>query len=866
MNSKFIALCIVIFTLSGCKKEPASSSVTGSDPQPPSNASNRLISSSLDFPTAESTFTLSFDASKGNEGLNNYTGDVYLYTGLITDKSTGPSDWKYVKSASFNTADPAVKMTFNGGSKYQITLNPKTFYNVAAGEKILKMVMLFRSADGTKVARNKDQSDIYLTIYDPASLQVRFVGPSFEPTYIPQPSVNVQIIGEELTVSAQGNKSANLNLYLNGNSFATANGTQISGKAKIISAGQQTIKVTASDGVSTIESTFSFVVSGTVESAALPSGAKEGVTFINSGKSAILALYAPNKQYVYAIGDFNAWKADQRHLMKRTPDGNTWWVQVDDLDPSISYSYQFLIDGKMKVADPYCEKILDPNNDQFIPSGRYPGLQPYPVGKTSGIVSVMQANEVNYTWKSTGFNRPEKNNLVIYELHLRDFLKNSDYSTLKDTLTYLSRLGVNAIELMPVSEFEGNSSWGYNPSFHFATDKYYGSKQALQAFVDECHARGIAVIMDIVLNHSFGQSPMVQMYFNDATGKPSANSPWFNADPTHPYNVGYDFNHESPATKAFTKNVLKFWIQQYKIDGFRFDLSKGFTQKNSGTSDASVSGWGTYDASRVAIWKEYNNYIKGLDANNFYVILEHFAADTEEKELSDQGMMLWNNVNNNFSEASMGYLNNSNFSRAFYSTHSFTKSENLITYMESHDEERMMFKNLNFGNSSGAYSAKDLATALRRQEMAVAFLFGIPGPKMIWQFGELGYDVSIDNNGRTGEKPIRWEYRDQADRKALFNAYSRLIRMKKNNSIFSPEAASYSLSGAIKYIKLEDGNNVVIIVGNFDVVPQTSNVDFGSTGLWYDAMKGNNLNLNSPTYTATLLPGEFHIYSKKVLN
>lgn len=867
MKRGLLALCILGFILSGCKKEPALPATPGPDPQPPVvNTSGGLISASVDFPGAETTFTLTFDVSKGNEGLNNFPGDVYIYTGLITDKSTGPSDWKYVKSASFNSADPAAKMNSSGANKYQIAINPRTFYNVPASEKILKIVMLFRNADGSKVTRNKDQSDIYLPLYDLATLQVRFTSPGFEPTNIPEPAVSVQMIGEELSVSAQANKSANLSLYLNGNSFATTNGTQISGKAKITSAGQQIIKVTAADGINTIESSFSFVVSGTVESAALPSGAKEGVTFINAGKSAILALYVPNKQYIYAIGDFNGWKADQKQFMKRTPDGSTWWVQIDDLDPSLTYSYQFLIDGKLKVADPYSEKILDPNNDQYIPSGRYPGLQTYPNGKTSGIVSIMQANQMPYSWKNTAFNRPAKNDLVIYELHLRDFLKDASYSTLKDTLNYLSRLGVNAIELMPVSEFEGNSSWGYNPSFYFAPDKYYGSKQALQAFIDECHSRGIAVILDIVLNHSFGQSPMVQMYFNDAAGKPAANSPWFNADPTHPYNVGYDFNHESPATKAFTKNVLKFWMQQYKIDGFRFDLSKGFTQKNSGTSDASVSAWGAYDAGRVAIWKEYNSYIKSLDANNFYVILEHFAADAEEKELSDQGMMLWNNVNYNFTEASMGYLANSDFSRVFYSKHGFTKSENLITYMESHDEERMMYKNLNFGNSSGIYSVKDLATALRRQEMAAAFLFGVPGPKMIWQFGELGYDVSIDNNGRTGEKPVRWDYKDQADRKALYNAYSRFIRMKKNNPVFSSPAASYSLSGGIKYIKLEDGDNIVVIVGNFDVVQQAANVDFGSTGLWYEAMGGTNLNLSSPAYTATLAPGEYHIYSRKVLN
>src|SRR3546814_16968827 len=143
---------------------------------------------------------------------------------------------------------------------------------------------------------------------------------------------------------------------------------------------------------------------------------------------------------------------------------------------------------------------------------------------------------------------------------------------------------------------------------------------------------------------------MVQLYFGQGNNMPAANSQWFNAIPTHPYNVGCDFNHERETTKKFTKNVVKFWMQEYKIDGFRFDLSKGFTQKNSGSD---VGGWSSYDASRVAIWKDYNKYMKSLDPDNFYVILEHFADDQEEQELSKDGMMLWNNQNANFNEAIM---------------------------------------------------------------------------------------------------------------------------------------------------------------------------------------------------------------------
>jgi 1,4-alpha-glucan branching enzyme len=858
-------LLILWITASACRKN--STVDPGEIPvNEPVTAATGLITSSTDFPTADDPFVFTFDASKGNKALAGKPGDVYIYTGLITDKSIGQADWKYVKSVSFNEPDPAAKMTAAGTDKYEITIEPRKFYGVPATEKILKLVMLFRNADGSVVSRNSDGSDIYLPIYESGKLAVKFNSPEFNPTFSPTPMITVNVVGEELSVSGVSSLAADLSLSLNGTNFATiANSKSISGKAKISTAGNQEIKIKAIANGTTVENAFQFVITGAVQVADLPSGSKEGVVFINGGQSAILTLTAPGKQSVYAIGDFNNWQPNAAQFMKKTPDGNKWWIQIDQLDASKSYAYQFLVDGNIKVADPYSEVVLDPDHDKYISATNLINLPAYPTGKTNGLVSVMQANNAGYTFKNNAFNRPEKNKLVVYELHLRDFLKNNNYNTLTDTLNYLSRLGVNAVELMPVNEFEGNSSWGYNPSFHFAADKFYGNKVMLQRFIDECHGRGIAVVLDMVLNHAFGQSPMVQMYFDQASGKPASNSPWFNADPTHPFNVGYDFNHESAATKSYVKNVLKFWMQEYKIDGYRFDLSKGFTQKNSGTSDAAVGPWGNYDASRIAIWKDYNNYIKSLDANNFYVILEHFADDNEEKELAEQGMLLWNNVNGSFNEATMGYVSNSDFSRGFFGTHGFSKPENLVTYMQSHDEERTMTKNLAYGNASGTYNVKELNTALKREELAAAFFFAIPGPKMLWQFQELGYEVGINTNGRTGEKPIYWNYYQQPARKALYNAYARFIRLKKNNGVFNSSDLQFGLAGAVKYIKLTDNSNTVVVVGNFDVTSQTANIDFGSSGSWFEAGSNQILSLSTGKFTQTLAAGEYHIYSKSPL-
>ncbi|MNS67189.1 Pullulanase [compost metagenome] len=529
-----------------------------------------------------------------------------------------------------------------------------------------------------------------------------------------------------------------------------------------------------------------------------------------------------------------------------------------------------MVDGSLKVADPYSELTLDPYNDKDIPTGVFPSLKAYPTGKTTGIVSVAQSNVPAYVWKNTTFTRPEKSKLVIYELHMRDFLSSHSYSTLRDTLNYFSSLGVNAIELMPVNEFENNSSWGYNPSFYFSPDKYYGTKNMLKEVIDECHKRGIAVILDMVLNHSFGQSPMVQLYFDTKAGKPTIESPWFNQVATHPFNVGYDFNHESADTKYFTKNVMKFWMEEYKVDGFRFDLSKGFTQKNSGTDDSpsNVNAWSAYDASRIAIWKDYNNYIKSIDPN-FYVILEHLGVDQEEKELANEGMLLWNNMNWQYAQNSMGYYNkDADITRANYTSHGFNQP-NLITYMESHDEERLMFKNKNYSTSSGTYNVKNLATGLKRQEAAAAFLFTVPGPNMLWQFGELGYDISINEGGRTGEKPILWNYYSDPNRKALRNVFVKLIKLKtKTDALQNATYTSAVNNTAVKYLIIQSGTTKMVVIANFDVVEQQANVTFPAAGTWYEYVGSGSgtINLPTTTYNTVLQPGEYHVYTSTVIN
>jgi 1,4-alpha-glucan branching enzyme len=848
---------------------------------------SQLLSWTPEFPLESTTpFEITMDGSKGNQSLFFYTptSDVYVHTGVITNLSTSTTDWRYVRPGDFNTPVPALSAAYVTGSfpykwKFTITGGIRSFYGVTNPlETIQKIAILFRNGNGSKVQRNTDGSDMYIPVSD-GSLKVRFTVPFYQPTFNPLPESITKVVGDNVAATAVASSVpalTTMKIYFNGSVIQTANGAStVSASATIAAPGSQELVAEAFDGSATKKDTLRFFVPGSNVIQALPAGVRDGINYGTDNTSATVVLYAPGKTRVTVIGDIpgSNWSEQAPYQMKKTPDGNYWWTTITGLTPGTEYSFQYLVDGTLRIAEPYAEKIQDPYNDQFISSTTYPALKPYPSGLTSGVVSLLQTASPGYAWQATGYTRPDKRNLIIYELLVRDFLAAHDWKTLRDTLNYIKNLGINTIELMPFNEFEGNLSWGYNPDYYFAPDKYYGPKNDLKAFIDSCHKRGIAVVMDIALNHSFGLSPMVQLYFDAANNRPAANNPWFNPAAKHAFNVGYDMNHESLATRYFTSRVVEHWLTEYKMDGFRFDLSKGFTQtqtcdNNGGNCDAGAMG--NYDASRIAIWKRYYDTLQ-LKSPGSYSILEHFAANTEEIELSNYGMLLWGNMNFNFREAAMGYVANSNFDGALHVSRGWSNPY-LVSYMESHDEERMMFKNIESGNSSVGYNTRDTTTALKRMELSASFLLTMPGPKMIWQFGEQGYDYSINycpngtiNNAcRTDNKPIRWDYLQQQRRKDLFNVYRSLLQLRADplyTEAFTTGTISRSLSGAFKWMTLNSSAGKLVVVGNFDVVAQSGSVTFPSAGTWYDY-------LNAPaTFNATgapqvfnLQPGEYHVY------
>jgi hypothetical protein len=249
------------------------------------------------------------------------------------------------------------------------------------------------------------------------------------------------------------------------------------------------------------------------------------------------------------------------------------------------------------------------------------------------------------------------------------------------------------------------------------------------------------------------------------------------------------------------------------------------------------------------------------------------ADNNEEMEEANYGMLLWGNLNYNFNQATMGYSDGWDFSWGLYNARGWSQPH-LITYQESHDEERLMWKNEQYGNSSGGYNIKTISTGLKRNAMATAFWAVMPGPKMLWQFGELGYDYSINrcpdgsinSNCRTDPKPIVWNYEQDADRQNLYNVYADLLKLRTNSkyfSTFTTGGISYNLSAPLKWLQVADTALKVMVIGNFDVVNKSSVINFPETGLWYSYLTDSVANITTTAQSIQLQPGEYYVFTNK---
>jgi 1,4-alpha-glucan branching enzyme len=836
------------------------------------------------------TITVSFASATCNTMGTNPT-KVYMHAGIGDDTNA----FGFAVVGNWGLDNGVGLMTNNGDGTWSITITPSTYFGLNASQQsnATKLGMVFRNATGSQTLKKPTSCGDF--IFNVGSFQLTLTTPALN-------SATIINSGGSLNIAATNtNGNAAYNLKANGVSINTNPATASYSFSHTGITANQNYELEATQGTSTITKKFSVIVNPGTITQTMPAGAEDGITYNPSDASqATLVLDAPGKDFVYVAGSFNNWQPDASYAMKKDVATGKFWLTLTGLTSGQDYSYQYWVvdttpfassPALVKTADPYSTLVLSPFDDGDIPAASYPNLPAYPAGQEREV-TVLKTGEAPYNWQVTNFTKPAKEDLVVYEVLVRDFDSDRNYQDLIDKIDYFKNLNINAIELMPVMEYEGNESWGYNTAFHMANDKFYGPANKLREFIDLCHQNGIAVILDVALNHAFGRNPMVRMWMSDADGDgwggPTTENPYFNVTATHSYSVGNDFNHSQATTKNYVKRVIKHWIQDFKIDGFRWDLTKGFTQNCTGSETCTNA----YQQDRVDVLKEYADYSWNLDPTH-YSIFEHLGIDAEESqwanyrigETPSKGVMMWGNMNNAYNQLSMGYNTSNDITRMNSGAHGFT-GKRVIGYAESHDEERLMYKNVTSGNSTNtAHNVKTLNVALSRMSAVGAMSLLVPGPKMIWHFGELGWDLSIFtcNNGtvntssdaiagdcKLDTKPQpQWtnNWLGNANRSTIYQDWAKMIKMKRDNPVFKGNVDINSGTTLTPKLYIYDnalsGLKNVVVLSNFNVTSQAVVANFPYAGTWYNLMDGASFNVTNTAMTITIAPGQYKVFGNQ---
>ncbi|UQD55898.1 alpha-amylase family glycosyl hydrolase [Flavobacterium sp. K5-23] len=835
--------------------------------------------------------TITINGNSINEAAWGVTGNaLYMWAWAFDLNDTTQKGTPL--NGSWAASDEASRFTYNvGNDTYTKTITPTTYYNTTG---IGRIGFLIKAKDGTG---DKKSQDILAEV---GLFQVTLTSPS------ENSSVFINS-GGSLSIAANNTGgNASYNLKSNGFSINSNASTPSFAFNHTGILANQNYELEVTQGTTVITKKFSVIVNPNTVSQTMASGLLDGINYNTADATkATLVLDAPGKDFIYVAGSFNNWQPTTAYSMKKDASTGKFWLELTGLTSGMNYTYQYWVVDEtpianspklVKTADPYSTLVLSPFDDSGISAVNYPNLPAYPLGQDREV-TVLKTGQTPYVWSAstTNFVKPEKEKLVVYELLVRDFDANRSYQNLIDRIDYFKNLKINAIELLPVMEYEGNESWGYNTSFHMALDKFYGTSDKLKEFVDLCHQNGIAVILDVALNHAFGRNPMVRMWMNDPDGdgwgSPTAENPYFNTVAKHSYSVGEDFNHQQPRTKNYVKRVIKHWIEEYKIDGFRWDLTKGFTQNAQG-SDALTD---QYQQDRVDVLKDYADYSWGLDPTH-YTIFEHLGSDNEEQqwanykinETPSKGIMMWGKMTNEYNQLTMGYNSSNSIDRMNSAAHGFTKNR-LMGYAESHDEERLMYKNLQYGNTSNsAHNVKNVNVALSRMSALGAVSLLVPGPKMIWHFGELGMENSIfmcnngsvntDSDATAGDckldtKPQpQWtgNWLTNGSRNQIYNDWAKMITLKSTEPVFLGTAVISSVNTVTPNIKITNNTLAasqlkdVLILSNFDVSSQNVATGFPYTGTWYNLMDNTSFEVTNVNATISIPAGGFLIIGNKV--
>lgn len=845
------------------------------------------------------SITITINGSSINEstwGVSNNALYLWAWSFDVNDANIQdcPTNGAWTNSSETN------RLTYNSGNDtYTITFVPNTFYNRTG---IGRIGFLVKAKDGTGDKKSQDITS------EVGAFQMSLVSPIENSNTIINSGENVSIVASNSGGNATYSVTANgvpITCPTAATSFFTCGDTNVTTTKVYV--------VSATLGTTTVTKRFTVIVNPGIISAPLTAGLVDGINYNSSDATkATLVLNAPFKDFVYVAGSFNNWSPTTAFAMKKDPTSGKFWLELTGLTPNQVYAYQYWVCDNtdrpvnspaiVKTADPFSTLVLSPFDDpEIISLGAFPNLPVYATiaPGQEREVSLFQTGSNNffsYNWSSatTNFVKPKKKDLVFYEVLIRDFDANRTYQDLINKIDYFKNLKINAIKIMPVMEFEGNMSWGYNTVFHMALDKRYGPPVKLKEFIDLCHQNGIAVILDIALNHVFGRSPLERMWMQDSDNDGWANStgartttenPYINQTALHTYSVGSDLNHfreTGPGgnlTNTYAIRTIQYWINEFKIDGYRWDLTKGFTNQCTSSDESCTNG---YRSDRVAKLKWYADKQWEVDPN-FLVIFEHLGnggSYTEEVEWANylrsgdtKGIMQWRKMTDPYAELLKG--NFADISGIADATDRF------IGYAESHDEERVAFKAFNeagqtFGNLNKVHQ--------RLQAMG-SVLFLVPGPKMIWHFGDLGWEKSLFtcsngsvqyNDGcKLDTKPQpQWtgNWLTDTNRSAIYNSWAKMIDMKKTENVFENGTYAWNI-GNTGRPRLDvwtsttqtSALSYVFVLTNFSDATYNVQGGFPFTGTWANLMDNTTFNVTNVNMNISIEPGGYRVFGNKAL-
>lgn len=741
---------------------------------------------------------LTFHADRcGVAALQNLSASTPLYThiGVVTNKSNGT--WVHVVT-DWNTSNAANQLSYAGKNTYTFKINDmRSFFGLTdASETITKIAFIARTANGS--AQTKD---IFIDVL-PEGFQMALTS-----------NVENYVINSTTTISFTVNTTDNaqIDLAVDGTSIASANGTVLTKDYTFSQQGFYKVTATATANGTTITKSLTVAWPRASQAGTYPGGVPKQGAVRNGDGTVTFCLAAPGKQSVILIPSWDNYQTLNKNVMKyQDYQGNRYFfTTVSGLDATTAYPYYYLVDGITKVGDPYAHLVLDCHSDKWLGDEVYPDRPRYPYElMDDAMLAVYQENLDDF--KFSKFDIPDHKSLVIYELLFRDFTgtDNEADGTIKaamEKIPYLAELGVNCVELMPVMEFSGNNSWGYNTNFYMAPDKAYGSPRELKEFVEKCHVHGIAVVLDIVFNQSDGLHPWYQMY-------PAASNPFYNATAPHDYSVLNDWKQDHALVKQQWTDAITYWMTKYNVDGFRFDLVKGL-----GNNSSYGSGTEAYNASRVANMKALHAAIKSVKPNGIH-INENLAGDREENEMAADGQLNWANVSDASGKFAQAVANVDNQMSGFYAPYWSRTAFSTVSYAESHDEQRV-----GYYACQQSMLKNNVQQRMRRLGSLAAVMLMTPGPKMIWQFAELGADENTKNSGgnNTDPKKVCWDYLQNEYRAALFQSYKELCHLRSlNPELFTSADAVYKREGfannitSARSITLTKGDQELVLLLN----------------------------------------------------